>query len=246
MEWRPSDGDGELLFRSEDKSYHRAGSIFIKRELPNAVGPYVKERFKVEPIALGLLASETSIPVPKLVASGTDDNGLHYVATEYISGSVRGDMAATECRMPQDHRPLQVDTPCRACADTVRANAYQFVREMVLPQLARLRSRSTGLGGVVVPPRWVLEYDTRKCWPVLTSEREEYIFTHHDLVLHNLLVDTQTLKVLALVDMEECGYFHPELQQWRYDRPGQFGLYEDKQLVQKHIRLLSGQDGSIA
>jgi hypothetical protein len=46
--------------------------------------------------------------------------------------------------------------------------------------------------------------------------------------------------------MEECGYFPPELQQWQYDRLGQFGLYENLNLVQEHIRLLSGQDSSIA
>jgi hypothetical protein len=148
--------------------------------------------------------------------------------------------------MPHLHCPLQVDTPCRACADTVRDNAYRFFEGVVLPQLATLRSRSTGLGGVVVPPRWVIEYDKRKSWPVLTSDREEYVFTHHDLVLHNLLIHTQTLEVLALVDMEECGYFPPELQQWQYDRPGQFSLYENSNLVQEHIRLLSGQDRRIA
>ncbi|KAK0629190.1 hypothetical protein B0T17DRAFT_615002 [Bombardia bombarda] len=240
MAWQPSDGYGELIFQSEDKSYHRAGAIFIKRELPNAVGPFVKERFKVEPIALDLLASATAIPVPKLVAYGQDFEGLHYVATEYIFGSIRGDMAATECRMPRLHRPLQADTFCRACADTVHANADKFVREVVLPQLATLRSRSTGLGGVVVPPRWVLEHDKRESWPVLTSDDEEYVFTHHDLVLHNLLIHTQTLKVLALVDMEECGYFPRGLQQWRYDRPGQFELYANANLVQEHIRLLGG------
>ncbi|KAI1313156.1 hypothetical protein F5Y03DRAFT_156620 [Xylaria venustula] len=246
MEWRPSDGNGELLFRSEDKSYHMAGSIFIKRELPNAVRPYVKERLKVEPMALGLLANRTTIPVPKLVASGTDDNGLHYVATQYIFGSVRGDMAALECRMPAVHRPLQVNTPCRACTDTVRANAERFVREVVLPQLKMLRGCSTSLNGLVVPPRWVLEHDQRNSWPVVTSELEEYVFVHHDLVVHNLLFHTQTLEVLALVDMEECGYFPPELQQWKYDRVGQFSLYEDGNLVRRDIRLLSGQGGSIA
>lgn len=241
MAWQPA--DEELLFKSEAKSYHRAGSIFIKRELPGpeAKYPYIKERFHVEPIALRLLARETTIPVPKLVAAGTDANGLRYVATEYIFGSVRGDMAALACRMPRLHRPAEVDSPCAACKATVHAKADRFVREVVLPQLARLRSHSTGLDGVVVPPRWVLEHDNRECWPVLTSSREDFVFHHHDLVLHNLLIDTRTLEVLALTDTEECGYFPPELQQWKYDRLGQFGLYEDMALVREQIRLISGE-----
>ena len=90
-----------------------------------------------------------------------------------------------------------------------------FVEGVVLPQLATLRSRSTGLGGVVVPPRWVLEYDKRESWPVLTSEWEEHVFIHHDLVPHNLLIHTQTLEVLALVGHggRSTGIFPPELQQ---------------------------------
>ncbi|RKU48060.1 hypothetical protein DL546_008126 [Coniochaeta pulveracea] len=240
VEWPPKEKE-VFLFESEDKSYHQAGSIFIKRELPSAVGPYVKERFFVEPIGLLVLANKTTIPVPELVAYGRDADGLLFVATRYIFGSVRGDMAATACRMAQHHRPLQIDTPCRACADVVRDKADRFLREVVLTQLATERSCRTGLGGVVVPPRWVLEHDKRETWPVLTSEREEYVFTHQDLVLHNLLIDTRTLEVLALLDTEECGYFPPELQQWKHDRPGQFTLYQDMELVREHIRLLSGQ-----
>ncbi|KAF2254765.1 hypothetical protein BU26DRAFT_144847 [Trematosphaeria pertusa] len=230
-----------FLFRSEAKSYSKTTTTFIKRELPDAVGlPWLKERFTVEAAALRLLSEKTSIPVPRLIAAGQDEDGLCYLVTEYIHGSVRGDMAALECRMPQLHLSSQAGSPCAVCEGIVRANANQFVRKQVLPQLRSLKSETTGLGGIVIPPRWVSESDTRETWPVLSSRQADFVFCHHDLVLHNMLFCTQTLDVLALVDMEECGFFPPEVQQWKYDRAGQFELYENMDLVQKHIQLIGG------
>jgi len=72
-----------VLYVSEAKSYHQAGTTFIKCERPDAFGlPWLKERFAVEAAALRLLAEPTSIPVPRLIAAGTDENGLCYLATE--------------------------------------------------------------------------------------------------------------------------------------------------------------------
>ncbi|KAJ9158113.1 hypothetical protein NKR19_g3601 [Coniochaeta hoffmannii] len=152
-------------------------------------------------------------------------------------------MAALECRMPRLHggpSPEVRSMPCPPCECTIRANADLFVRELVLPQLRSLKSDTTGLDDIVIPPRWVVEYDKRERWPVLRSGRAEFVFCHHDLVPHNLLLSTRTLEVLALVDIEECGYFPAEVQQWKCDRAGQFDLYEEMELVQKHIRLIGG------
>jgi hypothetical protein len=240
----PQPEDEIPLYRSEAKSYAMTTTkpmLFIKRELADATGlPWLKERFAVEAAALTLLAEKTSIPVPRLVAAGGDEHGLCYLVTEYVPGSVRGDMAALQCRMPRLHRPAQPEARCAVCQDIVRANADRFVRDVVLPQLRGLRSRETGLGGVVIPPRWVSEHDRRESWPVRTSSRAEFVFCHNDLVLHNLVFCTRTLRVLALVDMEDCGYFPPEVQQWKYDKAGQCELYEDMALVEGHIKAIDG------
>ena len=226
------------LFESEAKLYFRTTTTFIKRERPDAIGlRWLKERFTVEVAALQLLSKRTTIPVPKLIAFGEDKKGLCYLETEYIPGSVRGDMAAEICRL--SHNLGEPESPCALCEDIVRKNADQFVREVVLPQLASLTSDTTGLNGIVIPPRWVVEHDKREDWPVLSSQGA-FVFCHHDLVIHNMLFCTETLRVLALVDMEECGFFPAEVQQWKYDRWGQFTLYEDKDLVSKHIKLISG------
>ncbi|KAF2241388.1 hypothetical protein BU26DRAFT_525218 [Trematosphaeria pertusa] len=230
-----------FLYRSEAKSYFWTERTFIKRELPDAAGlPWLKQRFAVEAATLRLLSDQTSIPVPRLIAFGEDEYGRCYLETECIKGSVRGDMAADECRMPQLHHPSEAKSPCAACEGIVSANAERFVQEVVLPQLSRLKSRRTGLEGIVIPPRWVSHHDKREAWRVLESPQADFVFCHNDLVLHNMLFCTQTLKVLALVDMEDCGYFPPEVQQWKRDRTGQFGLYEDMDLVRRHIQLIGG------
>ncbi|KAF1963625.1 hypothetical protein CC80DRAFT_394835, partial [Byssothecium circinans] len=197
------------------KSYHIRQTTFTKCERAASYGlPWIKQRFAVEAAALRLLREQTNIPAPRLLAFDEDVNGLCYLVTEIVPGSVPGDMAAAECRMPHVHRPAQRNVPCAACDGIVRANADQFVRQVVLPQLSSLRSKTTGLDGFVIPPRWVYENDERVSWPVLSSPEYDFVFCHNDLVIHNMLFSLETLEVLALLDMEECGYFPPEIQQW--------------------------------
>ena len=118
--------------------------------------PWLKPRFVVEAASLIILSERTPIPVPTLVAAGVAKNGLAFVETEYIFGSVRGDMAALDCRMPQLHCFQQPGTRCTAGENIIRANADRSVREVVLPRLARFGSNTTGLEGIVIPPRWWL------------------------------------------------------------------------------------------
>lgn len=92
----------------------------------------------------------------------------------------------------------------------------------------------------MVPPRWVVEHDQKESWPALKSRHADFVFGHHDLVLHNLLFSTRTLEVLVLLDLEECGYSPAKGQQWKVDRAGQFELYEDMDLIRRHIELIGG------
>ena len=120
------------LFNSDVKSYNMTPTTFVKRELPDTITrPSIEHRFTVEAAALRLLGAKTSIPVPKLINYGQDQNGLWYLETEFIDGSVPG-------------------------------------------------------------------------------------------------------------DMEECGFFAQEIQHWKFNREGQFSLYEDMGLVCQHIKLITG------
>lgn len=149
-----------LLSKTGCRSYSWTTTAVIKREVPNAYGqPLLKERFTVEAAALKLIAEKTCIPVPRLIAAGEDENGLCFLKTELIRGSVNGTMAAENCRMPQVHDPPLDGSPCAACEAIVRANAERFVRDVVLPELSKLESDTTGLEGLVIPPRWVEEHD---------------------------------------------------------------------------------------
>jgi hypothetical protein len=42
----------------------------------------------------------------------------------------------------------------------------------------------------------------------------EYIFQHGDLAAHNIIMDTQTLEVKALVDWEYAGFYPPGMEGW--------------------------------
>lgn len=82
-----------------------------------------------------------------------------------------------------------------------------------------------------MPPRWVFETDDRLKWPVKWSTEGDNVSTLHDLVDHNILLDIESLEVRALVDGEEGGYFPMEMQQWRFDREGQFKIHEKKKKI---------------
>ncbi len=56
-------------------------------------GRVVRRFFYNEANALRLLETYTDIPVPKLIDVGVDDNGLMFIKTQKIAGTIRGDMA---------------------------------------------------------------------------------------------------------------------------------------------------------
>lgn len=99
----------------------------------------------------------TTILVPKLIGFGRYDNGLAYLETERLSGI---DLESTrdQCRTPEGVLHVR-EGPCEECDSIAKENAARFINDKVLPQLAKLRSATTGLDGFVLPPNWILEYD---------------------------------------------------------------------------------------
>ncbi|MCJ1425040.1 hypothetical protein MMC29_002928 [Sticta canariensis] len=237
------------LSRGDFRSYHYTSTTFIKREIPyykrakrqNGLpieDPWLAKRFSNEVAAYQLLKEKTSIPVPRVISSGLDVHGCLYTEMELVPSSVQASVAASVCRMPKQHDMTTVTGPCSYCRDIVRQNVERFVQDKVLPQLRNRKSNTTGLNGCVIPPRWVMEADNRDYWPVKTSSRMNYSFVLHDLTEPNILVDYRTLEVLALIDVEESGYFQPEMQQWQVTREAQFELYENMEVVNRDINLL--------
>lgn len=129
--------------------------------------------------------------------------------------------------------------PCENCWEIAYSHADSFVRETVLPQLRTLKSSTTDLNGFVLPPRWVLELDKRNEGPSRILSTCGYVFSHNDLTANNIVLDSQTLEVKTLIDWEDSGYFPPAMQQWKYTRFDQFGLYEDMDTVRRYIALIA-------
>lgn len=240
--------DAQVVGDSDDKVYYFnfTTSTFMKREKPleeRAVSrmtgkpienPWFKERFQNEAAALQLLRSQAKIPVPGLRSWGEDSEGLLFLETDLVPG-VQLERAGDECRMPNLHSldGEKVGKKCNQCADLAQKNFNQFVEEKLLPELRSLRSSTTGLNGLVIPPTWILGSVHRPSWEPKTSDKEEYVMTHGDLGPHNVMMDVETLEVISIIDWEYSGYFPPEFQKWSATRGGHFAYFKDKDLVRE-------------
>ncbi|TPX14838.1 uncharacterized protein E0L32_004947 [Thyridium curvatum] len=174
------------------------------------------ERITNEARALMLIATKTTIPVPKLLEHGVHPDGRQYLVTEFIEGITLNQLSKQACSFSGEHHCAS--PPCKTCLEKVSSNALRFIEESVLPQLAQLKSHQRGLEGFVMPPQW-LAADIRPGWKghrwqTLPLHEAEYVFQHGDLASHNIMIDPQTLKVKTLIDWEYAGYFLPGTERW--------------------------------
>ncbi|KAK4196400.1 hypothetical protein QBC40DRAFT_313758 [Triangularia verruculosa] len=123
--------------------------------------PPLQENIVHEVNVYRLLTKYTDIPVPdpKSISSDFDAAGRIYIRIERIEKTVRASAALKRCWMPLEHRSSSTDAdgPYDRYARIIRRNADYFVHYTVLPELRRLRSRTTGLDGFVVPLRQTLQ-----------------------------------------------------------------------------------------
>ncbi|PGH16260.1 hypothetical protein AJ80_05283 [Polytolypa hystricis UAMH7299] len=59
----------------------------------------------------------------------------------------------------------------------------------------------------VVPPHRVMTKSVRPQWNMKPLESEGLVFCHNDLSAYNVIVDTETLKVKAIIDWEYAGFY---------------------------------------
>ncbi|KAF2241787.1 hypothetical protein BU26DRAFT_410664, partial [Trematosphaeria pertusa] len=169
------------------------------------------ERILNEARALLLLA-KTKIPVPKLIQCGDNDDGTTFLEMSREDGIELSEVGKA-CHMPGTVEHSHVGE-CENCKAIAQASAKDFIRSILLPELANLTSDTTGLDGFVIPPAWMLETDTRSKWEPMTFSEPVLIFIHGDLGPSNLLMDPKTLTVKCVIDWEHSGYFLPEFQKW--------------------------------
>lgn len=181
-----------------------------------------RERVSNEVAALQFIKDNTTIPVPAVIDFGEGPNGF-FVTTEFIDGVPLAEIGET-CQMSL---PGHQSAHCQTCKGLATINARIFIEEVVLPQLRELKSATSGLNGVVIPPPWVTEIDRRERWEMKASAIQEFVFCHGDLGPFNIMVDPVTLNVKALFDLENGGFF-PQifLEQWAVDTKGYFDIFK--------------------
>lgn len=243
----PEESEIEVTSNTMFSSYTTTATSFIKRNLHpsqlirdcngNAITrPWPEERLFNEAAALTLISERTTIPVPKVLSYGKNNDGTAYLETELILG-IECDRVGDECRMSKE-RAHNDGGPCSSCDKIAKTNTQRFILDEILPQLEMLKSSTTGLNGFVMPPPWVLEFDTRPQWAPKMSDDLEYVFCHGDLAAHNIMVHPETFHVLGIFDWEHAGYFPPAFQLWTLELKEYHQLFEDKDRLRELIALI--------
>ena len=199
----------------------KGGEIFYRTR------PWKNERIRNEARALILLA-DTKIPTPRYIRSGENADGTTFLEMSREDGIELSEVGQS-CHMPGTAEGHSFSGECNLCKEIAQVNAKNFIETILLPELAQLRARTTGLEGFVIPPAWMLETDTRDHWEPLTLSSEEFIFIHGDLGPSNLLIDPETLAVKCVIDWEHSGYFPPQFQKYEVDRACYYNLYTDQE-----------------
>lgn len=90
-----------------------------------------------------------------------------------------------------------------------------------LDTLREIKSNKTGgPSGIVVPPSRVVECTDDAFWSQRTADSQTYVFCHNDLSQPNIIVDSHTLKIKAILDWEYAGFFPQFFEAPFYKRLG--------------------------
>jgi Phosphotransferase enzyme family len=184
-------------WRAQGREYIEYPDNFIKRSLApdeyneRIVDPYHysslnMRKLQNEAECLKFVARETSVPVPRVLATYERD-GSFILETERIDGILMQDLKPEE--------QLEVMPQIRDC----------------LQELHSLRSNKLGgPSGIICPPQAIMLRPTDcKSWSQTNISTSEYVFCHRDLSQANVFVHPTSLQVLAIVDWE-CGGYYPE------------------------------------
>ncbi|KAH8878955.1 aminoglycoside phosphotransferase [Thozetella sp. PMI_491] len=173
---------------------------------------WAKERLQNEAAALDLVASKTSLPVPRCRLY-TEDGLVHLEMERMTTGVLLEDI-------PPESR------------QSAAKSVDEQIRSTVLPQLQSLRRDFIGSADPslpVFPPQRVY-YRDRRDWARIRSETDEFVFCHNDLSPQNIFIDPEAFHIVGIIDWEFSGYFPPhfELPLWSaFERSQVQSIYEE-------------------
>ncbi|PSK55759.1 Transcription factor RAX1 [Elsinoe australis] len=189
-----------------ERKYFRRGNAFIKRSLrprefcTGYKGLHVprsgNERLKNEGDCMRYVQQPTDVPVPKLYCDFEDD-GAYYLIMEYVQGVGMNELS--------QEQKVVVKTELQHHLNTLHSLKYD---------------RIGGPGGLVIPPYRVTLHTDNDTWTPVPSQDEELVFCHNDLSQPNVVVDSESLKINAILDWEYAGFYPAFFECAFYERLG--------------------------
>ncbi|WEW61682.1 hypothetical protein PRK78_007174 [Emydomyces testavorans] len=71
-----------------------------------------------------------------------------------VDGGIPRLRVREECRMPDGEKHIDDTGECTHCEAKAWTNAERYIAGVVLPEVEKLRSKTMGLDGELVPPSW--------------------------------------------------------------------------------------------
>ncbi|KAI5859269.1 hypothetical protein GGS23DRAFT_600558 [Durotheca rogersii] len=159
-----------------------------------------------------------------------------YTLTEHLP------KARQQCRARPGYEHV-ASGECKVCETIAAGKANRSIQSVVLPELQRITSNTTGLEGFVCPPQRILEYDSRPTWePREATPGERLVLCHCDLSRANIMLNEETMDVAAILDWENSGFYPKEFEQpvWTPTLEDYHATYQDHAQIQKDIKLITG------
>ncbi|MCJ1449552.1 MAG: hypothetical protein MMC23_010072 [Stictis urceolatum] len=199
MHTRSSVSTSPTIARTSEKEYRindrgrvlkrslRQDEYFVLDDGEPIVPLLVVERLKNDAACMAYIREHTDIPVPKLLDTYEKD-GSFYLWMEFVNG--------VEMNKLTEKEQIQLLPQIRN----------------IVAALQKLRSNySGGPTGILSPPS-VIYFHHFSQWAQQYLPEKEFVFCHGDLAQGNILVDRETLKIVAVIDWEYGGFFPPELE----------------------------------
>lgn len=159
---------------------------------------YLSSEMKTDAAILRLLRKETNIPIPPAECTFEDD-GAFYLQREYVQGVSMADLTQEQ-------------------KEVVMVELQQHIAT-----LKALRSDMPGVPGeaLLCPPQRISSgrWKDNSCWRPKEG-KGEYVFCHNDISQHNVIVDSETLQIKAIIDWEFGGFWPAWFERSFWRRPG--------------------------